>query len=206
MESTDVETLTCGCGADNDAAEMFCRECGNVLTAAPAPGPAAPHDDRGADPAPPRPALTQCPHCDADVPDPANLACVECLRPFPVPAAPPRADDARDAATGLRLRLAFSARGDDLGVVELAAGEELLVGRQAGSPCADLVARWDNVSRRHAVIGLDGDGAAWVRDEYSVNGTAVNGVAVPPGRRSVVQDGDRLGFGADVVAAVTGVR
>ena len=82
------------------------------------------------------------------------------------------------------------------------AEEELLVGREPASRCADVIGAWDNVSRRHAVVGLEGDGAAWVRDEGSTNGTSLNGAPVRPGTRSVLRDGDRLSFGADVVAVV----
>jgi hypothetical protein len=155
----------------------------------------------------------ECPFCGADVPDPGNLACVDCLRPFPAPTGPPdppeqRRDDGplagtrRDAVTGVRLRLTFSAHGEALGEVEVRPEEELLVGREPASRCAEILGARENVSRRHAVVGLEGDGAAWVRDEYSMNGTRVNDVPVRPGRQSVLEHGDRLAFGADVVAAV----
>lgn len=49
-----------------------------------------------------------------------------------------------------------------------------LVGRDPG---ADLVLPWDDVSRRHALIWRE-DGAAWVRDLGSSNGTTVNGEPV----------------------------
>lgn len=198
-----MATVTCAsCTADNDDAEPFCLECGNVLTPAASPPPPTRVIDT--------PGPAQCPHCGAEVPDPINRACVECLRPFPAaPAEPARpADDPRvtgtrrDGAAGVSLRLSFSAGGTDLGHLDVAADEELLVGREPTSRCAAVVAAWDNVSRRHAVVGFDGDGAAWVRDEYSTNGTSLNDVPVRPGRRSVLQHGDKLAFGADVVARV----
>jgi FHA domain len=211
-----MATVTCAsCAAENDSTEAFCLECSSVLVPAHEPVPPVPADRAAPQPAAPvQPGFEQCPYCGEDVPDPGNLACVECLRAFPTPekpeaAAPSPADDdarvagtRRDAVPGVRLRLTFSARGERLGDIEMRPDEELLVGREPASRCAELLAASDNVSRRHAVVGLDGDGAAWVRDEYSTNGTLLNDVPVRAGRRSVLQHGDRLAFGADVVAAV----
>lgn len=209
-----MATVTCAsCGEENDADEALCRGCLTVLTSAaaappPAPPP-APEQNRTPDPE--GAALEECPYCGADVPDPGNKACVECLRQFPAvepasPVGPPPGDAVtgtrRDAVTGVRLRLIFSADGKALGEVEMRPDEELLVGREPVSRCAEILAERENVSRRHAVIMLEGDGAAWVRDEYSTNGTRLNDVPVRPGRRSVLENGDRLAFGADVVASV----
>lgn len=162
------------------------------------------------------------------MPDPGNLACIECLRPLsgPMPkprdshprsetrglpvgpsphrdnAAPPGAIR-RDPGAGARLRLTFSAGGARVGEIELGLNEELLIGRDdAASRCADLFAAQDNLSRRHATVGFDRDGAAWVRDEYSTNGTFINDVPVLLGRRSVLQDGDQLRLTADLDATV----
>jgi hypothetical protein len=204
-----VATVNCvSCGAENDSAETFCLRCSNVLTAG-APAPPAPQAEPDRHPAPV--VLEGCPYCGADVPDPGNKACVECLRPFPAAEPPtregPSSGDAvagtrRDAATAVRLRLTFSAHSEAIGEVDVRPEEKLLVGREPGSRCAEILGARENVSRRHAVIGLEDDGAAWVCDEYSTNGTRLNDVPMLPGRRSVLEDGDRLAFGADVVASV----
>ncbi|SFD25786.1 FHA domain-containing protein [Streptomyces aidingensis] len=61
------------------------------------------------------------------------------------------------------------------------------------------------VSRRHATVGLEPDGTAWVAEDggsATRNGTWVNGVRVPCGGRHPLRDGDRLGLGTRVVATV----
>ncbi|MBL8601724.1 MAG: FHA domain-containing protein [Myxococcales bacterium] len=60
------------------------------------------------------------------------------------------------------------------------------------------------VSDKHAVLTLDGAEAALV-DEGSTNGTRVNGVLIPRGRRKALKSGDVIGIGpyALVVQVVT---
>lgn len=83
------------------------------------------------------------------------------------------------------------------------ATETVLLGRDEGySPFSGLFAKRDNVSRRHASVGVCADGAAWVRDEFSTNGTYVNDVRVTPGATAPLVDGDVLRIASDVSARV----
>ncbi len=155
--------------------------------------PAAPHV-----PPPPRePTMTGgestaaftpfCPHCGADIPDIGNPVCVQCLRPLNDPAA---------AAGGLQqltVVVQFSS-----GEVQVSSGQELVLGRDpVQSPVASTFSRFDNVSRRHATIGIDGGGQVWVRDERSTNGTFVNDRRLSPGEQAPLRDGDSLRLAAD---------
>ncbi len=97
------------------------------------------------------------------------------------------------------LRLAFPA-----GNVDVPAGTSLVLGRDPGeSLVAAAFASYENVSRRHATITVSDTGHATVRDEYSTNGTFVNGDRVLPGTDVRITDGDRVRLGADVTAEVT---
>jgi pSer/pThr/pTyr-binding forkhead associated (FHA) protein len=136
------------------------------------------------------------------IPDPGNLVCVECLEPLArrAMADPP----AYDAVTGTRrdvprtLMVTFPD-----GQVTVPAGTTVLLGRAPEcGPYAGVFASCDNVSRRHATLGAEPGGAAWVRDEKSINGTYVNGVRAEPGVRTGLRDGDILRFAADVEAQV----
>jgi diguanylate cyclase (GGDEF)-like protein len=70
----------------------------------------------------------------------------------------------------------------------LAAGRELVIGRRDD---AEIQIRDDGVSRRHASILVEGEGAT-VADLESANGTYVNGKRVP---RAHVEDGARIQVG-----------
>jgi len=70
----------------------------------------------------------------------------------------------------------------------LAAGRELVIGRRDD---AEIQIRDDGVSRRHASILVEGEGAT-VADLESANGTYVNGKKVP---RAHVEDGARIQVG-----------
>jgi pSer/pThr/pTyr-binding forkhead associated (FHA) protein len=69
----------------------------------------------------------------------------------------------------------------------------LSIGRSSGN---DLVVNDTEVSRRHAVINLQGDGEAWLVDLGSTNGTYLNDRRVV--RPTEMQDGDRLTVGRSV--------
>lgn len=75
----------------------------------------------------------------------------------------------------------------------LSAEEGSLIGR---SPEADLVMRDDSVSRKHTRLFV-GNGALWLRDLGSRNGTRVNGTQVARYRLS---PGDRLTIGASLLS------
>jgi diguanylate cyclase (GGDEF)-like protein len=70
----------------------------------------------------------------------------------------------------------------------LAEGRELVIGRRDD---ADVQIRDDGVSRRHATVRVEGEGAV-LRDEGSANGTYVDGARVPEAR---VGDGARIQVG-----------
>ncbi len=68
-------------------------------------------------------------------------------------------------------------------------GREMVIGRKEGN---DIIVRDDGVSRRHASILAEGDGAR-IRDLGSQNGTFVDGVRANDSR---LEDGDRIHLGA----------
>ena len=185
-----MATVTClFCQAENQPGDQLCWSCFRKLpaevgiTPAPFSPPVLPSPDV-AGPAVPAPftAPAICPHCGEDVPDPRNRVCVECHRPLTL------AD---------LVRLSFPS-----GEVTVDTAQAVPLGRDpASSPVAGLFADWDNISRRHATVGVDENGA-WVRDENSLNGTYVNDVPVPPGSRIGLTDGDTLRLAADVTATV----
>ncbi len=184
------------CHTGNTDDEALCKTCGMLLAEAEEPrsaepGRPAPVPDR----APASPAA-KCPACRAEIPDPANLVCVECLEPLAAQAAP--AAPARTRRGGAALRLVFAGQ-----AVDVPQPGSVLLGRDPGlSPVAGLFARHDNVSRRHASVGVETDGRGWVRDEHSTNGTFVNNTPVPAGQTAPLADGDRLRIASDVVAVV----
>lgn len=184
-----MANVTCiFCQAENQQGDQLCWSCFRKLpaeAAAPFSAPPAPPQPGAAEPAVPPAPLTApatCPHCGEDVPDPRNRVCVECHRPLTL--AEP-------------VRLSFP-RGE----VTVDAAQAVPLGRDpASSPVAGLFADRDNISRLHATVGVDADGA-WVRDENSLNGTYVNDVPVPPGSRIGLTEGDTLRLAADVTATV----
>ncbi|WP_328618149.1 FHA domain-containing protein [Amycolatopsis sp. NBC_00355] len=185
------------CGTENADNETLCKTCGMLLAEA---GESRATEASGS-PAPSAPAsgtvAGSCPACGAEIPDPANLVCVDCLEPLaPQPA--PAAAAARTRRDGGALRLVFAEQ-----PVDIPQPGSILLGRDPGhSPVAALFARHDNVSRRHASVGVETDGRVWVRDEYSANGTFVNNTPVPRGQTASLAHGDRLRIASDVVALV----
>ncbi|BDG03029.1 GGDEF domain-containing protein [Anaeromyxobacter oryzae] len=73
-------------------------------------------------------------------------------------------------------------------IFPLEPGRELLVGRRED---ADIPIRDDGISRRHAAIRVEGEGAV-IRDLGSVNGTWVDGVRV---EAAPLVDGSRVAIG-----------
>lgn len=180
--------LTCiFCHAENPHGEQLCRACFRKLPTEPVAAP--PHVTT--EPTPPSAAASAserpgapatCPHCGEDVPDPGNRVCVECHRPL---------------IRSVPVRLSFPD-----GEVTVGTAQSVKLGRDpASSPVAGLFTDRGNVSRLHATVGVDEEGA-WVRDERSLNGTFVNDVPVPPGTRIGLTDGDTLRLAADVAATV----
>jgi hypothetical protein len=127
-----------------------------------------------------------CPHCGAEIPDVGNPVCVQCLRPL-------HDQGGGGGAQQVSLFVQFSS-----GELQVSAGQELVLGRDpVHSPVAGTFTRFDNVSRRHATLGIDGGGQAWIRDERSTNGTFVNDRRLQPGEQTSLRDGDSLRLAAD---------
>ncbi|GGV04188.1 hypothetical protein GCM10010275_49480 [Streptomyces litmocidini] len=173
-----------------------------------------------------------CPHCGAPVPVPTNQVCVACqrllggARPSRTAAVDVRATrtaavdvratrtaavDARPTRTAAvdaratRRDLPTAVLRIRFGAVErtVTPGGTLLLGRApAARTTRGLLARHDNVSRRHATVGLEPDGTAWVRDEHSTNGTFVNDGPVGAGVRTPLRDGDVLRLAADCTLVI----
>ncbi|MFI1657349.1 FHA domain-containing protein [Streptomyces sp. NPDC020472] len=197
----------CDLAAEED--DLVCRGCsGNlsrpVVARHPLPGAGAPGPVDEGDPAgeEQEEGPLVCPHCGAPVPVPTNQVCVACqrllgeARPSRAAAVDARATRRDLPAAVLRIRF---------GAVErtVAPGGTLLLGRDpAARTTRGLLARHDNVSRRHATVGLEPDGTAWVRDEHSTNGTFVNGGPVGAGVRTPLRDGDVLRLAADCTLVV----
>ena len=183
------------CQEPNTDGEALCNACGYLLAD---DGGQAP-DPSGATQAPPagsRPGLAKCPACGAAIPDAANLVCVDCLEPLT-----PRSSSVRVTPTHrakATLRLLFAGQ-----PVDVPRPGSVLLGRDpVHSPVAALFAAHDNVSRRHASVGIESDGTAWVRDEHSTNGTFVDNKPVPSGHTAPLSPGDQLRIASDVVARI----
>lgn len=86
--------------------------------------------------------------------------------------------------------------GDQEGrLLPLKPGEEIVIGRMEG---LDLVLPGDLVSRRHARVSVEEEGAV-LRDLGSTNGTFVNGKRV---REVVLSEGDRILLGSTILSVV----
>ena len=108
--------------------------------------------------------------------------------PVPPPVAPPRPRPDGRLRPVVRLRIAF----DDT-VVTVERGGHVMLGRDPEySPYGGQFQQHGNVSRRHAELGLDADGRAWIRDCYSTNLTRVNSEPLPPGQGRDLRDGSTV--------------
>jgi pSer/pThr/pTyr-binding forkhead associated (FHA) protein len=81
---------------------------------------------------------------------------------------------------------------------EIEVEEELLIGRQATG--AGTLGEDVEISRRHAQISRDADGAFVIEDLGSTNGTFVNGERIEAPTR--LGDGDRIEVGATTLTVV----
>ncbi|MFN2114887.1 MAG: FHA domain-containing protein, partial [Anaerolineae bacterium] len=66
----------------------------------------------------------------------------------------------------------------------------------------EIVLADPTVSGRHAVVNLR-DGAWWIEDLGSTNGTYLNGAAIVPGRPAISRSGDTIRVGAVRLRLVT---
>lgn len=118
-----------------------------------------------------------------------------------VPAAPPRppAPGTRRDAPPRVLRLRFPGGQ----IVEVAAGHGIRLGRDPQlCPAVTFLAARDNLSRIHARIDVEPDGAAWITDEGSTNGTYVRGYRLSPHQTAALRPGDDFRLAADVNVSV----
>lgn len=118
-----------------------------------------------------------------------------------VPAAPPRppAPGTRRDAPLSALRLRFPGGQ----IVEVAAGHGIRLGRDPQlCPAVTFLAERDNLSRIHARIDVEPDGAAWITDEASTNGTYVRGYRLSPHQTAALRPGEDFRLAADVTISV----
>jgi FHA domain len=128
-----------------------------------------------------------CPHCGAEIPDVGNPVCVQCLRPLH--------DQSGGGGGPQQVNVVVTFSSGDL---QVQPGQELVLGRDpVHSPVASTFSRFDNVSRRHATLGIDNGGQPWIRDERSTNGTFVNDRRLQPGEQTSLRDGDSVRLAAD---------
>ena len=195
--------LSCAsCGATVTRDEVICPGCGAVLFGSDAivesAGPPGDADDPlgsdgdsvaidGSPTEASEPA--RCPHCFEPLISREDVVCLHCLREI--------AHSKPTAGQVTGLAIIFRA-----GELRVARGEELILGRDPSYPTAATLAPFDNVSRRHASVGLDVSGQAWVVDHDSTNGTYIDGIAVMPGRRTPLDDGAQLRLASDVAATI----
>jgi hypothetical protein len=138
----------------------------------------------------PAPAALRCPRCGSSIPDASLLACPLCHGPLPRGTGP---------ISAVVLRLTFPT-----GNVDVPAGTSLVLGRDpAESLVAAAFADYENVSRRHATVSVNDTGQATIRDEYSTNGTFVNGDRVLPGNDIPLADGDEVRLAASITGRVS---
>jgi FHA domain-containing protein len=216
------------CGAAVGKTDPVCWSCGVSLLedgatieapADPVQAPAGPVPAAAVTVQVPVPAVgtpggtaDRCPNCGAVVPDSAHLVCLECLtelspadRPAAATAAPGSADSyatVRERGDAkLTVTFTFGTGERPVGHVELSVGQEVLLGRDASDQRLACLHDKDNVSRRHATIGLTPRGA-WVRDEESTNGTFVNGRRVAAGEATELAEGAELRLASDVRGTV----
>ncbi len=88
--------------------------------------------------------------------------------------------------------------GPDIGKRVSLANRQYIVGRDSD---ADFVVSRSSVSRQHARLYHDDDGAWWVEDLNSTNGTFVNEVRV---KRQMLSDSDQVRFGDGIYKFLSG--
>lgn len=124
---------------------------------------------------------SRCWYCGSLPPTETNTACLDCHRALIPP----------------RLLLRFPA-----GEIEVEPGATAELGRVG--PHARLFRNHPNISRRHAVVGVDPDGTVWIRPLPTPNGTFVNGAEIREAGRQRIHNGHtiRLALHAEGLATV----
>ncbi|GII61462.1 hypothetical protein Skr01_15470 [Sphaerisporangium krabiense] len=130
----------------------------------------------------------KCPYCDYTTEDASAFTCPHDHSPLA---------EVRVAA----LRLSFQ----DGTVVEVGPGEEVRLGRDPEwSGHAGWLGAFARVSRRHATVGLRGNGTAYVvAEDDTRNDTYVDGAAVRKGLSTTLGDGCTLRLSTQLSARVS---
>ena len=133
-----------------------------------------------------------CLHCGYERNRGADATCLRCGRPL--------AAGSKSVPIGATQR-------DERWCAVFAFGEFdidpiLRVGRDpAYSPLAELLMRFDKVSRRHAELVLK-QGVLSVVDLNSTNGVSVNSALLPSGSSKALRPGDEVGFSSQVTVTL----
>ncbi|MBO3750641.1 FHA domain-containing protein [Streptosporangiaceae bacterium NEAU-GS5] len=92
----------------------------------------------------------------------------------------------------------------EFGDIAPRAGAPVPLGRDPDwSSHAGALEPYTNVSRKHATVGMDADGAIWIDPEKTPNGTFRNGEELPPNARHPLAQGDRVRLAAKLEGVVT---
>lgn len=114
---------------------------------------------------------SRCWHCDAEPPDSRNTDCLDCHRSLTPPV----------------LLLRFQQN-----EIEVNPGMRVELGRIGEH--GRVFRSYPNVSRRHAVVGVDPDGQPWIEPLPTPNGTFVNGIEIPASVRQPLRNGQQVRF------------
>lgn len=186
------------CASENAPSAQRCDSCGAMLIGVDLSETAPPvrTDVPQAPAVPPAAAVSaavrKCPHADCGQLNPPDAQrCVYCNRPL----------EERTPASAAQVRAALRWPWNE----ELEIAGKLVVGREPPAPAA-LAARlereYPNVSRRHAELLLV-EGALWIIDLGSSNGTFVNDTRLAPNQRVRLVNGARVRFAAKLTAVVS---
>jgi pSer/pThr/pTyr-binding forkhead associated (FHA) protein len=106
-----------------------------------------------------------------------------------------KARNDRQPSSPMRLVLSVM---DSRQVISTQLREQLVVGRGSGNTDIDLAALDTGnfgISREHALF-LYTDGALFVEDLNSTNGTRINGYQIDAGKQYILHNGDEVEFGS----------
>jgi hypothetical protein len=155
-------------------------------------------------------APVTCPHCKKEVPPSSTAFCPNCAQslsdrptePTPTPAPPAVAEPAANPAAGPAPAPEPSAAGllFPWGFHQLHPGDSVIVGREH-PPFAPQLAAFPNVGRGHARLEHR-DGALFVTDLGSLNGTRIDGRLIDPEVAEPLTGAQEVRFGATLAATV----
>jgi hypothetical protein len=207
-EEADAAAGCPHCGTDRQPGQLLCHHCYVPFSLAVPVAPVAPSQpadvspaDRGPGSAPAaRPPLSRAPSGRSADPrlrtsgDPDHTRVINVI-----PGALRGPAQTRRDAPPRALRLRFPS-GE---IVPVEPGVRIRLGRDAQMcPAVKFLAVYDNLSRLHAVVGVETDGSAWITDEGSTNGTFVHGYRLAPEERATLRPGDTVRLASDVTVNV----